>query len=243
MKKVIFSIIVSLVFVFACDVLAHNDNDPVIDAGVYKHSVAEFGLEEEAYINDIPFNTEKIYWRAMFKHSEEVVDLASLNLGDEAYIDDIPFNTLSICAEYLIDAGSQLSEFELEEEEYIDDIPFNTEDYVADSIEKDNKEEEFSITSFILEDEEYIDDIPWSTREVFADLMSYPHDAQKKQLEGMVLVSFHYNEDGYIEVDMVNGSSDELKDYVVDTLEDVRLTQGIVSIGKEYLARFDFKLK
>jgi len=286
MKKLSPVILIILALTLPFQVLAHNDHDPTNESNHGEYSLTnpyqvKFTLEEEAYIDDIPFNTEvvtdemfwgyaylnptnnkyllededfvndipfdteKVYWECMFNCSEKAVDLASLNLDEETYIDDIPFNTQKIFAistpSYII-ADKQLKEFKLEEEGYIDDIPFNTEEYVIDSLDSE-KEEEFSITSFNLDDEDYIDDIPWDTREVFADIMSYPENARGANVEGMVLVSFHYNEDGYIEVDMVNASDDKLKDHVIDTLEDVRLTKGIVAVGKEYIARFDFKLK
>jgi hypothetical protein len=227
-------------------------NDPV-NAPTFKtplSTVTLFLLKEESYINDIPFNTEKIFRRACcyYKHYGRYV--ADLTLRDEEYIDDIPFNTTLIASTYL---NSQMLKepmnlnFNLEDEPYIDDIPFDTREVAADSVVKDPKkkleEEDFTITSFNLKDEEYIDDIPWDTKEVFAQQISYPEFARKNQVEGVVVVTFRYNEDGYIDVVMADSNSEYLKEYVVSTLEEIRLTKGIVSIGKEYLARFDFKLE
>ena len=62
-------------------------------------------------------------------------------------------------------------------------------------------------------------------------------------MEGSVLVTFHYNEDGYIEVEVAESKCNYLKNYVKETLEDIRLTKGIVTVGKDYTARFDFILK
>lgn len=45
-------------------------------------------LQEEAYVNDIPFNTE------------EVVRSKSIELDDEQYVDDIPFDTKNIFDKY-----------------------------------------------------------------------------------------------------------------------------------------------
>jgi hypothetical protein len=60
---------------------ARADNDP-----------AQFTMKEEAYIDDIPFNTEEIAKQALLKNS-----LKEFKLKEEAYIDDIPFNTFQIC--------------------------------------------------------------------------------------------------------------------------------------------------
>ena len=56
----------------------------------------------------------------------------------------------------------------------------------------------------------------------------------------MEIVSFSYDEDGYIVVNGVNASCNLLKDFIVNQIENIRLTKGIVSIGAEYLARFNF---
>ncbi|MFA5417321.1 MAG: hypothetical protein WC341_02575 [Bacteroidales bacterium] len=75
-------------------------------------------LPEEAYINDIPFNTGQIF--------DSLYD-ASLSdtyqLTDENYISDIPFNTVEIAADSM---EMETSEFTLDNENYIDDIPFAT---------------------------------------------------------------------------------------------------------------------
>ena len=49
-----------------------------------------FTLEEEAYVDDIPFNTRKIF-------EENTTNTAPIfTLEEEAYIDDIPFDTKKI---------------------------------------------------------------------------------------------------------------------------------------------------
>ena len=68
-------------------------------------NLREFVLEEEANVNDIPFNTR------------EVVSQLEAELEEEAYVEDIPFNTLDVLL---------LEGIALEEEEEINDIPFNT---------------------------------------------------------------------------------------------------------------------
>lgn len=253
MKNIVAYIILAIVFVLPMQVLANSDHDPNENAGnstpvITNSSLVLFTLEDEKYIDDIPFNTELVSTQMYFGNSYLNPMENNFQLNDEEYINDIPFDTEKIywACSFNQNCGSvDPASVTLEDEDYIDDIPFNTEDHVADSIgyEKNKKEDEFSISSFNLDEEEYIDDIPWDTQHLFADLMLYPYKVGGDRQEGMVLVSFHYNEDGYIEVDMVNGSSDEFKNHVVETLEDIRLTRGIVSIGKEYIARFDFKLK
>ena len=251
MKNIVASIILAIVFVLPFQVLADSDHDPNENTGNStpvntNSSLVHFTLDDEQYIDDIPFSTELVSAQMYFGNSYLNPMENNFQLYDEEYINDIPFDTEKIywACSFNQNCGSIDPEsVTLEDENYIDDIPFNTEDYASDSIGCENKENEFSITSFNLDEEEYIDDIPWDTQQLFADLMLYPNKVGGDRQEGMVLVSFHYNENGYIEVDMVNGSSDELKDHVVETLEDMRLTRGIVSIGKEYIARFDFKLK
>jgi hypothetical protein len=54
----------------------------------------QFILEDEAYIDDIPFNTAEIAKDVLLKH-----DLKEFKLKDEAYIDDIPFSTEQVYKE------------------------------------------------------------------------------------------------------------------------------------------------
>src|SRR3989339_1321100 len=69
-------------------------------------------LPEEAYIDDIPFNTGQI-----FDSLYDVSLTDTYQLTDESYIRDIPFNTAVIAAHSVeIDTTS----FPLESESYID---------------------------------------------------------------------------------------------------------------------------
>src|SRR3989339_1734351 len=75
-------------------------------------------LPEEAYIDDIPFNTGQIF--------DSLVDVSltdTYQLTDESYISDIPFNTSEVAADSM---EMETSEFNLDNETYIDDIPFST---------------------------------------------------------------------------------------------------------------------
>lgn len=65
----------------------------------------QFNLDEESYVEDIDFNTER------------VVSVMATKMTEEAYVDDIPFNTSSVA----MNLGTSLPE-----EAYVDDIPFNT---------------------------------------------------------------------------------------------------------------------
>ena len=86
-------------------------------------SIPNFDLEEEAYINDIPFSTEVVVANYLYEKALS----EPFEFEEEAYIDDIPFDTYEVAKtnmyeEYLKNA------FVFEEEEYIDDIPFDTEE-------------------------------------------------------------------------------------------------------------------
>jgi hypothetical protein len=85
-------------------------------------------LNDESYIDDIPFNTAEIAAQKM-----EKADLSMFVLKEEAYIDDIPFDTKAIAGKLIIDKS--LTNFSLLDEQYIDDIPFNTERVAINKIE------------------------------------------------------------------------------------------------------------
>ncbi len=80
-----------------------------------------FALQDDAYIDDIPFNTFNISVEAMYK----LAFSKTFTLPDETYINDIPFDTQKIAAEYRYNEAIKKT-FYLEDEGYIDDIPFDT---------------------------------------------------------------------------------------------------------------------
>jgi len=84
-------------------------------------SAKGFEMEEEAYIDDIPFNTEIIAAEALYAQAVSV----EFFMEEEEYIDDIPFNTHSL-AKVELSNQALAQEFNIEDETYIDDIPFNT---------------------------------------------------------------------------------------------------------------------
>jgi hypothetical protein len=55
-------------------------------------SLPNFELEEEAYINDIPFSTEKVV--ADYLYNKAIQE--TFQFEEEEYIDDIPFDTQTV---------------------------------------------------------------------------------------------------------------------------------------------------
>ena len=65
---------------------------------VYNLAIAqEFSLEEEEYVDDIPFSTEYVCKQLCYKKALE----QDFPLPEEKYVDDIPFNTAKIVANKL----------------------------------------------------------------------------------------------------------------------------------------------
>jgi len=83
-----------------------------------------FSIDEEMYIDDIPFETEEIVVAMGSSDVKMPLSYMAFSLDEEAYIDDIPFDTEEIASAAL---GTTLPlDFEMDEEAYIDDIPFDT---------------------------------------------------------------------------------------------------------------------
>lgn len=79
-------------------------------------------LEEESYVDDIPFDTRTVALNTLY---------AGLQKPEpEAYIDDIPFNTAKIAAAYTY-AQKIVTK---EEEKNVNDIPFSTREVVNNYI-------------------------------------------------------------------------------------------------------------
>jgi len=110
-------------------------------------------LEEETYIDDIPFDTEWVVYELMNPE---------FNLEDEAYIDDIPFNTACVAANCNYKKAVSVI-FEMEEETYIDDMPFDTEKVAVNYAYNMATSVEYE-----MEDEANIDDIPFDTFSIAA---------------------------------------------------------------------------
>ena len=58
-------------------------------------------MEEEAYIDDMPFNTEIVTGIYTYNNAVSV----EFQLNDEAYVDDIPFNTYLIACNNTVDTN------------------------------------------------------------------------------------------------------------------------------------------
>jgi len=84
-------------------------------------STPNFELEDEAYINDIPFSTEEV----VANYSYEKAFSETFEFEEEDYIDDIPFDTYEVAKNYRYEKYLK-NVFVFEEEAYIDDIPFDT---------------------------------------------------------------------------------------------------------------------
>jgi hypothetical protein len=79
------------------------------------YSIKEPSFAEEAYVNDIPFDTYEIAVGSILEGDE-------VKLEDEAYVNDIPFDTRAIAGKYLLRRMIETS-YELN----VNDIPFSTE--------------------------------------------------------------------------------------------------------------------
>lgn len=78
-------------------------------------------MQDEEFINDIPFNTATIAVESARDHLFGF----ELVLHEEEYINDIPFSTQQLAKQHISEIEMNRI-FQLEEESYIDDIPFDT---------------------------------------------------------------------------------------------------------------------
>lgn len=98
------NIIISLIFIISMNSLATG-----------------ITLQNEQYIDDIPFDTKAIFDSLQNNNNHYFL----ISIQEEAYIADIPFDTKKVVAQYRCDSAMKVN-FELPEEESINDIPFNT---------------------------------------------------------------------------------------------------------------------
>ncbi len=113
-----------------------------------------FAFEDEAYINDIPFNTEMVV---------NDLKLAAIDFEDEAYIDDIELDTERIANMYNYQKALEHN-FILDEEVYVDDITFDTKAIVAVYNFNQALENEFNFSEELV-----VDDIPFDTMVIAND--------------------------------------------------------------------------
>lgn len=84
--------------------------------------------------------------------------------------------------------------------------------------------------------------IPIDTRNSIYDVLTYPKFAQDGQRYDAAVVSFTYTEDGFLKILTLSSSDEELNAYILSKLENIRLKDGTVTIGKAYYARIQFYL-
>jgi len=129
-KRLYTAITIILAVVFAVSLKASSTyavsiaiNPPVTEITCEETNVKaliEFFFEEEAYIDDIPFNTECVSKNCLYQKAMSVV----FELDEEMYVEDIPFNTKLVKEEHILQ--NNIHNFSFKDEEYIDDIPFDT---------------------------------------------------------------------------------------------------------------------
>jgi hypothetical protein len=138
------AIILSLTLILG--ITAANHGKPIIKI----YSLEEPALTEEAYVNDIPFNTWEIAVEAIFDGDE-------MQLKEEPYVDDIPFDTKKVACRAMLDQM-----MESRGEVNIDDIPFSTEKIYCEHIA--------AILMEKFRNESPVDDLPDESRLLFLNI-------------------------------------------------------------------------
>ncbi|HLO92333.1 MAG TPA: hypothetical protein VK172_14305 [Lentimicrobium sp.] len=92
---------------------AETTKNDTSSTGVKSSLTFGITIEDEPYINDIPFDTKSIALESMFSANRPL---------DESYVNDIPFDTERIVT------NQNLLKFKPEDEAFVNDIPFNTSD-------------------------------------------------------------------------------------------------------------------
>jgi len=105
-------LLAAMIFIAGRNVSANATGKDTLAVNVSTLSLP--AVEDESYVNDIPFDTRSIALESLYMNLEKP--------EDEAYVDDIPFETNKVVAEHY----NGLLKIQPEEESYIDDIPFNT---------------------------------------------------------------------------------------------------------------------
>ena len=96
-------------------------------------------------------------------------------------------------------------------------------------------------TLIILDEVEVPKGIPQETLKSF-ECISFPKEARAQNEEGSVCVCFTYTEDGYIKILSTNASDDKFKNCIIEELKKIRLSNGTITVGKEYFTKFDFRI-
>ncbi len=118
-------------------------------------NTAAFKLEDESYVNDIPFNTGKLF-------SIIAMDKLTDRFRDEANINDIPFNTRKIAAPLML--GNLMENYR--NERSAKDIGFDTRSIAGETWFMENVK--------LFRDEAGVADIPYEKNENLCCKMPYP---------------------------------------------------------------------
>lgn len=73
--------------------------------------------------------------------------------------------------------------------------------------------------------------------------ISYPQFALDQNIQGSVLISFAFDNAGNVHVDEVNASNNDLRNYVVQKISNMKPTKADGVFGKSYNMRFVFRLE
>jgi outer membrane biosynthesis protein TonB len=82
-----------------------------------------------------------------------------------------------------------------------------------------------------------------AVKKMINDQITYPDFAVKSLIEGKVYVTFSIDQDGKITVKESNSLNEELRKYVVEKMDDLKVTPGKDYDGKTYSMKFTFELK
>lgn len=80
-----------------------------------------------------------------------------------------------------------------------------------------------------------------SVTKIIKKEITYPEFAKEQKLEGVVLVSFSFNEDGTININTTNESNVLLKNYVVEKLQRISIGAIPTDLKEPYQVKFEFK--
>jgi outer membrane biosynthesis protein TonB len=81
------------------------------------------------------------------------------------------------------------------------------------------------------------------TKQIITEKIEYPSFAIEKQIEGTVEVFFIIDSDGKIVIDQISSTNSELKDYVKQKIEKIRLTENLNDPKLKYSIKLNFDLK
>lgn len=74
------------------------------------------------------------------------------------------------------------------------------------------------------------------------ELMQYPADLKQRGVEGFVLVSFIYDDEGNFSLTGANSNNAELLEHVTMQIAKMEMCSHVKKSGKEYAYRIDFKI-